>query len=309
MLQFSRRVVFVFCTLFCLFAVLFFFYGPLDDFRVIWINTVMYSSRFKFLATMLYPDDYIEKILAKNFISKDEKTNAADVHITGGIGITCVPIKGNYYKGFTIKIDNPRLISLAPSSNPEGELLEEVVTRYNAIGGINASGYRDEHNRGFPWGYTVYKRIKVSEYSEMDTHIIGGFTVDYVLVVGDYSDTEIDTIDFLWAVEFGPLLIVNGKILEISEYAGGYAPRTAIGQTADGAVLLVVIDGRQVTSIGATFKDVQTILSSNGAINAICLDGGSSSTIMFNGLILNNPSEGVSERKLPNAIIIKSAGY
>jgi exopolysaccharide biosynthesis protein len=110
---------------------------------------------------------------------------------------------------------------------------------------------------------------------------------------------------YLWAFEFGPLLIVNGEKTELTSFSGGLAPRTAIGQTAEGHVLLVVADGRQKTSIGATFQDMQAILFANGAVNAINLDGGSSTTMVYQGRVTNSPSDGDAERLLPNAILFR----
>jgi exopolysaccharide biosynthesis protein len=281
-------------------------YGPFEKIRFLWINTAMYSSHFKFLATCLFSKEYIAEVLSKSVGPIGENTDTKKIKITSNKGIICIPVMSDYYRGFIIKINNPRRITLVGSNNQAGEILESFVNRFGAVGGINASGYRDDKKRGVPWGYTVIDEVTVSDLSMSEKHSICGFTKDYVLSVGSYTDEEIKELDFLWAVEFGPILLSNGKKTVISEYAGGYAPRTAIGQTANGTVLFVVIDGRQTTSLGATFKDVQDIFEKNGAVNACCLDGGSSSTIMYDRMILNTPSEGVQERLLPNAILVKS---
>ena len=89
-------------------------------------------------------------------------------------------------------------------------------------------------------------------------------------------------------------------------FFGGVNPRTAIGQRADGAVLMLVIDGRQVHSLGATYLDAAEVMLAHGAINACNLDGGSSSVMYYNGEYVNSPSSasGVS-RYLPNAFLFK----
>jgi exopolysaccharide biosynthesis protein len=284
---------------------LFLLYGPVEKLRLVLINTAMYSSHYKFLATSLFGKEYIEKILADSVGEVRENTDAKKINVADRDEISCVPIKSDYYRGFIIRVANPRRIVLADTDNQDGETLEALANRRDALGGINASGYRDDRKRGLPWGYTVIDGVVVSGLSESDRHIVCGFNKDYILVAGNYTDSEINGIEFLWAVEFGPILLSNGEKPVMSEYAGGYAPRTAIGQTSDGAVLLVVIDGRQPASLGATFKDMQAIFQENGAVNACCLDGGSSSTIMFDGIVLNNPSEGIKERMLPNAILVK----
>jgi exopolysaccharide biosynthesis protein len=286
-------------------AVLFLFYGPFEHFRLVWINTAMYSSRFKFLAEMLFSDTYIASVLERNSTGPIGSTKENTLGIMGGEGIICAPIKGNYFKGFILRVDNPKRITFVAAETVQGELLETIVRKHRAVGGINASGYRDESKRGLPWGYTVLDGIEVSKPAPKDRHTVGCFTGEGMLRVGSFSGPELRELPCVWAFEFGPVYMVNGEKTAISEYAGGYAPRTAIGQTADGAILLVVVDGRQASSIGATFKDMQSILFQNGALNAIGLDGGSSSTMVYDNRVLNHPVEGDDERKLPNAIVIK----
>lgn len=69
----------------------------------------------------------------------------------------------------------------------------------------------------------------------------------------------------------------------------GTAPRTAIGQRQDGIVLFLVVDGRTVTRPGATMKDLIEIFERYGAYNASNLDGGTSSAMVVNNKIINDP--------------------
>ena len=86
----------------------------------------------------------------------------------------------------------------------------------------------------------------------------------------------------------------------------GIAPRTAIGQREDGAILFVVIDGRQPShSIGANLYDVQQIMLEHGAVIAANLDGGSSTVLVKDGEVLNKPSTKNEEgRYLPTAFLV-----
>jgi exopolysaccharide biosynthesis protein len=279
------------------------FYGPYEPFRLLWINTSMYSSRFKFLATALYTKDYIQSVLDKNRAAVDRKTDGEQVVVAGGGGLYFDRVRGDYFTGAIIKIEDPRRLSLIPSDERQGTLLEDMVARHRALGGLNASGYADEKERGLPWGITIIDGAFVSRNTREGRHVMGGFTGDHKLVVGLFSDEEIAERDYLWALEFGPLLIVNGEKTEMTDFSGGLAPRAAIGQLQNGAVLLVVVDGRRAGSIGATYRDMQTILYANGAVNAIGLDGGSSATMVYEGKVVNIPSGGDAERRLPNAII------
>jgi exopolysaccharide biosynthesis protein len=279
------------------------FYGPWDSFKQLWINTSIYSSRFKFLATALYTEAYIQSVLDKNKPAVDRKTDGGKIAVSGGDELYFDRLKGDYFSGFIIKIGDPRRLSLVSADNRQGMFLEDLVGRHEALGGINASGH--DKDRGLPWGNTIVDGVFVARNPQGDRHVMGGFTRNHKLVAGSFSDEEIPAQDYLWALEFGPLLIVNGEKTEMTDFSGGLAPRTAIGQLQNGAVLLVVVDGRRAGSLGATYKDMQTILYANGAVNAIGLDGGSSSSMVYRGELVNIPSEGDAGRRLPNAIIFK----
>ena len=81
------------------------------------------------------------------------------------------------------------------------------------------------------------------------------------------------------------LLLSRRKALILIKGQGsGANPRTAIGQRADGAILLLVTDGRGASGhLGATASDLISVMQEYGAVNAANLDGGSSSTMVYNG--------------------------
>ena len=90
------------------------------------------------------------------------------------------------------------------------------------------------------------------------------------------------------AMIFGPFLIVNGKPLEIVGDPWGQAPRVAIGQTKDGIILFLVVDGENYIN-GASLQDMVDVLQKYGAYNAANLDGGQSSSLVVNNKLYNNP--------------------
>lgn len=109
------------------------------------------------------------------------------------------------------------------------------------------------------------------------------------------------------AVSFDKTMIVNGKkTIKSGDGGGGIAPRTAIGQRKDGSILLLIIDGRQASSIGATYREVQDIMYEYGAYNAANLDGGSSSTMYYDGEVINNPCDALGERSIPTIFYVES---
>lgn len=106
----------------------------------------------------------------------------------------------------------------------------------------------------------------------------------------------------------GPRLIRGGKI-DLSEggfnHATGRHPRTAFAVTGEGRFLFVTLDGRQSTSAGMTLAELAGLLHSMGAVEAINLDGGGSTTMVINGAIRNSPSDG-RERPVSDAVLVFS---
>ena len=107
------------------------------------------------------------------------------------------------------------------------------------------------------------------------------------------------------ALSFGPILIVNGEPSAVNGSGSGLNPRTAIGQCADGTIILLVIDGRSAASLGASYADLINIMLENGAVNAANLDGGSSSMMYYKGQIINNCSSLIGDRGIPTSVIVK----
>ena len=115
-------------------------------------------------------------------------------------------------------------------------------------------------------------------------------------------------------LSFGPALIENGKISVDSDDEVGRAmgsnPRTAIGIRSDGTYLFVVSDGRTDESEGLSLLELAEFMSSLGAKTAYNLDGGGSSTMVFNGSVVNTPTGGGigngsgSERKVSDIVYI-----
>jgi hypothetical protein len=112
------------------------------------------------------------------------------------------------------------------------------------------------------------------------------------------------------ALGAGPMLVKEGSIYLTtkteefgSDVAGGRAPRTALGLTKEGQILLVVVDGRQAASAGLTLLELALFMQELGAVEAMNLDGGGSSEMVINDKIVNHPSDG-RERKVADALAV-----
>ncbi len=106
------------------------------------------------------------------------------------------------------------------------------------------------------------------------------------------------------AVGGAPMLLRDGVVLNECNSGCGRVPRTGVGVTAKGKILLVVVDGRQPRwSLGPTVTEFAQIMKGLGAVTALNLDGGGSSTMVVNGEVVNRPSDR-RERAISNAILI-----
>ena len=111
-------------------------------------------------------------------------------------------------------------------------------------------------------------------------------------------------------MEFKPILVLDGKRAVEGSAGWGVQPRSAIGQTANGEVLLLIVDGRSPGySIGATMEEIAELMLEYNVYQAINLDGGSSSVMYYNGRIITKPSAGdkANGRLLPDAFVVKAA--
>ena len=106
----------------------------------------------------------------------------------------------------------------------------------------------------------------------------------------------------------GPYLVRNGNVY-IDTYEekltaiSGRNPRTAIGYTKDNDLILVAVDGREGSSIGMTLYELANFMKSLGCINAINLDGGGSTVMYVDGMIVNNPQQ-IGGIALSNALVV-----
>lgn len=113
----------------------------------------------------------------------------------------------------------------------------------------------------------------------------------------------------------GPQLVADGEIAVTGveerfqpDVLLGRAPRTAVGVTAEGHVFLLVVDGRNGdVSVGATLHELAGLMRDLGAVSAMNLDGGGSSTLVLRGMVLNQPSSG-EERPIGSALLLHVHG-
>ncbi|MBQ8075282.1 MAG: phosphodiester glycosidase family protein [Oscillospiraceae bacterium] len=192
-----------------------------------------------------------------------------------------------------------------------GYTVEEYVKQFHAVAGINAGGFADEGGNG---NGSVPEHAIVSN-GEIYCNWSGvgegfaGLDADGKLHLGFQHVEELIQQQIKEGAGYGPILVQDGEAIDPSTSAFSYwidtlNPRTAIGQRSDNAILLLVFDGRQPSSLGASFADETELMLRFGAVNAANLDGGNSSMMWFDGGYLNNPVGTFDVRPIPTSFVV-----
>lgn len=281
------------------------------------VTTAMSTLSHQYIAEIVASPSTVQKIMAENRVESNGNTDKNSIKVKRDKNvdknvdkISLINISGDKYKGYMLIVSNPKRIKLVTSKDlgKTGMKLNDMIKSYDCIGGMNAGGFSDAGgvgNGGKPTGIIIEDGIIKWREKDMTKYSIIGFDEDGTLILGSYTADEIKEMGIKQAVSFEPYLIVNGEPTKIYGDGGwGINPRTAIGQRSDGTVLMLVVDGRQVGSIGVTIRKLQEIMLQYGAVNAANLDGGSSTVMYYNNKLINHPCSPYGERTLPSAFLI-----
>ena len=295
-------------------------YGPFNNAKSTYVGAAMTSMTHQYLATWFLSDEKINKILGSNSTeTTDETTNASEINIpkVKDNTIEFYELADNpKFTGYYLVVKDPTRVKVGCTTklNEEGQTTSQIAENYNAVAAINGGAFVDQSstsqwtgNGGIPSGIVMSGgKVIHNDLGEGNKTELLAIDKQGVMIVGKYSIDDLKERNIQEALSFGPTLVVNGKMTPMSGDGGwGIAPRTAIGQRQDGAIILLVIDGRGVGSLGATLKETQEIMYQLGAVNAINLDGGKSTTLYYDEEVRNTPSNSMGERAIPTAIIVK----
>lgn len=298
--------------LFLIGAIYIFEKGPSTQVRDLFVATVDQSSAAKVLARLFLDDETVDQILKDNSFSTDDISSDSNmINITDELDkdeIIIEDVYGPTYMGKMMIVNDPSRIDLycVDKDATEGRKVSEVVEEMGAVAGINGGGFEDlvgTGNGSKPLGIVMVDGEWING-DKAARHSVIGFDNDNKLVVGYMTGYQAIERGVRDAVCWQPPLIIDGENVAFNGL-GGLNPRTAIGQRADGAVLLLVIDGRHSNSMGAGYLDLAGIMKDYGAVVAGNLDGGNSSIMVYKGEILNNSSSMNGERSIPDMFIVK----
>lgn len=311
------EMVFTVCT-----APFVLLYGPFENAKSTYVGAAMTSMSHQYLATWFLSDEKIQEIQNGN------STDVAEDNNLGGTTEVNIPkvkdetiefyeiVDNSKFNGYYLVIKDPTRIKVGVTSNlnVEGQTTSQIAENNDAVAAINGGAFVDQSsssqwtgNGGVPSGIIMSEgEVVHNDLGDNNKTDLFAMTKNGKMIVGNYSLSELKELDVKEALSFGPSLVIGGKMTPMSGDGGwGIAPRTVIGQRQDGAIIMLVIDGRSATSVGATLREAQEVIYKLGAVNAINLDGGKSTTMYYDGEVRNTPSFSMGERTIPTAVVVK----
>lgn len=173
------------------------------------------------------------------------------------------------------------------------ETTSDIADSVNAILAMNGDFYGTQEK-----GYVIRNGVLYRNEGSADREdlVIYGDGSFEIISEGEVSAEQLLENGAVQTLSFGPALVEEGEIsVGLNEEVGramASNPRTAIGIKADGTYLLTVSDGRTDESEGLSLYELAEFMQSMGAVTAYNLDGGGSSTMVFNGTVVNDPTGG-----------------
>ena len=232
--------------------------------------------------------DSKSKITVTRYRAYDSNIYVADVEVTDGTSILSAFANNTYGRNIT-------------------DTTSDMAEENNAVLAINGDYYGARQS-----GYVIRNGVVYRNQGSNGEDMV--ISKDGTLSFISESDTTTDSLiqKQAWQVlSFGPVLVENGEVAVSENDEVGMAmasnPRTAIGTVAKNHYLFVVSDGRTSESAGLSLYELANFMKSLGATNVYNLDGGGSSTMVFQGEVVNNPTTNgnkISERAVSDILYI-----
>ena len=247
-------------------------------------------------------------------LEKGEIISTSDTYKDDNIKITLKEYRKNDTTIYVadVQINNPAILKTAFANSSYGKNItaktSTIAKEVNAILAINGDYYGVQESGYVLKNGTVYRSTASKNQEDLVIYEDGSFEI---INESNISINELLEKGAYNILSFGPALVKNGTISvgtkDEVDKAMTSNPRTAIGIIDDLHYVFVVSDGRTNSSEGLTLYELAEFMQSIGVKTAYNLDGGGSSTMYFNGEIVNNPTTNgnkVSERSVSDIVYI-----
>lgn len=208
-----------------------------------------------------------------------------------------------------IQVSDASYLKTALAQNTYGRNIKEATSTIakdnQAILAINGDFYGFRSSGYVIRNGNLYRQSGEEGQEDLVIDENGDFSIvdEYDVSAQELLDSGVQQV-----LSFGPALVENGEIVVDTSAEVGQSmssnPRTAIGQVAENHYVMVVSDGRTDESVGLSLYQLAEVLQQAGAKTAYNLDGGGSSTLYFNGNVINTPvgGQGSSERSVSDIV-------
>ena len=210
-----------------------------------------------------------------------------------------------------ITLSDSKYLKTAFANNAYGKNITDYTSSMaennGAIIAVNGDYYGVQSNGYVLKNYVLYRSTSAKDKEDLVIYGDGTFEI---INESEISAEELVSKGAKEILSFGPALIKDGNINVTKTTEVGKAmasnPRTAIGIIDDNHYVLVVSDGRTNESEGLSLYELALVMQEYGVKTLYNLDGGGSSTMYFNGTIVNNPTTNgkISERKVSDIVYI-----
>lgn len=211
-----------------------------------------------------------------------------------------------------IQLDDPSKLLSGLADNSFGQNVSDttsdIASQAGAVLAVNGD-YYGFRSTGYVMRNGYLYRSTSAGSDQEDLVVYSDGTMD-IINESEVSAEELQQQGAVQIYSFGPGLVQDGAVTvdagDEVDRATNSNPRTAIGQISEGHYVMVVSDGRTNESAGLTLQQLAQVMQDLGCVTAYNLDGGGSSTMYFNGQIVNNPvgGHGSSERKVSDIVYI-----
>ena len=220
-----------------------------------------------------YSDDNISVTLSEYTVN-DTAVHVAEVSLTSPEYLKTAFAEGAYGRNVT-------------------EATSEISESVNAILAINGDFYGTQEKGYVIRNGVLYRSEGSADREDLVIYADGSFGI---INESEVSAEQLIENGATQTLSFGPALVQDGEVTVDTDDEVGRAmasnPRTAIGVREDGTYLFVISDGRTEESEGLSLYELAGVMREMGAVTAYNLDGGGSSTMVFNGAVVNDPTGG-----------------
>ena len=269
--------------------------GPSAEARDRFVTTVHGYEALRFIPRIFLSQAEIDAALGAHSVPQNDAMTDTSLEAEfekpqGDLAsITVTDIVGDGFTGKLLTVQDPTRVNIAYAIDNTELTTHQFTKSLAATAGINGGTL------------VLQEGVPLTEDAVIPSVI--AFDKDSRLIVGRFTMADAEKHGIYDAISAGPALVVDGTPAEFVGEGSGLAPRAAVGQRADGAILMLVLDGYQPNSLGATYLDCAELMVKYGAVNAACTDN--AAMLVHNDTIISARTLLPVDLATPSALVVQ----